>query len=260
MKTIVFQSYRTEDVPGWIYRCLDTVRSWAVGRGFDYEFVDDRLFDYVPEWFRSKVDENKFIMSDLARLELAREFLAGKYQRAIWVDADILVFDPEQFEIEVTEEYAFCREVWIERRPGKKHAAKIKVNNAVSLFLADNSMLDFYIYACKTIVANHCQNFDNILVGTRFLTNLYRAIKFPLIHNVGLFSPAVMNDIAGGGGPMVEAYMRAFGRPLGAGNLCGSFRGKEFNGVLMSDSIYDQAVEKLLKTRGTILNTCLTQK
>ncbi len=259
MKTVVYQSYRTEDVPGWITRCLKTVRDWADRKGFDYEFIDDRLFDYVPKWFREKVEGNKVLMSDLARLELAREFLGIGYKRTIWVDADIVVFDPDRFDIEVTEEYGFCREVWIKRTQEGTGLATGRVNNAVTVFVTGNSMLDFYIHACKSIVGNRSGEFPNIVIGTAFLTVLYRALRFPLIDNVGLFSPPVTNDIAGGGGAMVDAYMKAFGRPLRAGNLGASFHNKKLNGVFMTDSVYDRAIDNLLETKGNALNDRLTQ-
>ena len=259
MKTIVYQSYRTEDVPGWITRCLKTVRRWADHKGFEYEFIDDRLFDYVPKWFREKVGENKLLMSDLARLELAREFLGSGYKRTIWIDADIVVFDPDRFDIEVIEEYRFCREVWIERTQEGTGRALGRVNNAVTVFVASNSMLDFYIHACKSMIGNRSGEFPNIFIGTTFLTHLHKALRFPLIDNVGLFSPPVTTDLAAGGGDMVDAYMKAFGRPLQAGNLCASFRNKNYNGIIMTDSVYDRAIDHLLETEGNLLNDRLTQ-
>ena len=45
MKTLVYQSFRTSDVPGWVTRCMKSVRGWAADRGFDYQFFDDRFFE-----------------------------------------------------------------------------------------------------------------------------------------------------------------------------------------------------------------------
>ena len=45
MKTVVFQSYKTEDVPPWIATCMDGVRQWSAAKGFDYRFMDDQFFD-----------------------------------------------------------------------------------------------------------------------------------------------------------------------------------------------------------------------
>ncbi len=51
--TVVFQSFRTRDVPAWITRCMETARAWAALRGFDYQFLDDRFFDRIPDRYRA---------------------------------------------------------------------------------------------------------------------------------------------------------------------------------------------------------------
>ncbi len=257
MKTVVYQSYRTENVPRWIERCLVSVREWAADKGFDYRFIDDRLFDYVPDWFRDKVGGNKVMMSDLARLELAREFLGQGYRRTIWVDADVLIFDPARFDIAVDSQYAFCREVWVEQAEGGQARLLSRVNNAVSVFTAGNDMLDFYIHACKSLVGNRREQVSEIANGVVLLTRLYEALRFSLITDVGLFSPLVLNDIAGGGGPMAAAYMEAFGGPVRAGNLCASFRNDTKNGIAMTDELYERAVENLMNSGGAALNDLL---
>jgi hypothetical protein len=50
-----------------IAACLQSARGWADQSGFDYHFVDDRLFDYCPPWYREKVAGDILLMSDLAR-------------------------------------------------------------------------------------------------------------------------------------------------------------------------------------------------
>jgi hypothetical protein len=42
------------------------------------------------------VDDNKRSITNLARLELTREVLREQYDRAIWFDADVFVFAPEE--------------------------------------------------------------------------------------------------------------------------------------------------------------------
>ena len=49
-KTLVIQSHRMPLPAPWMQRCLDSVRTWAEARGFDYRFLDDELFDLVPDW------------------------------------------------------------------------------------------------------------------------------------------------------------------------------------------------------------------
>ena len=62
MKTIVYQSYRTTDVPAWVQTCLHSARDWAASRGFEYRFFDDRFFDYCPPWYREKVGKQVLLL------------------------------------------------------------------------------------------------------------------------------------------------------------------------------------------------------
>src|SRR5271155_4687165 len=95
-QTVVFQSYRTQNVPKWIVGCMETARGWAGMRGFDYQFLDDRFFDRVPAEFRARTTD-KLILTDIARLLVTRELLEGGYERVVWIDADVAVFDPESW-------------------------------------------------------------------------------------------------------------------------------------------------------------------
>src|ERR1700691_64233 len=100
MRTVVCQAYCSPTgVPPWIERCMDTVRGWAEHRGFAYERTDDGLFYPVPPWCGQRVGGEPVRMSALARLLLARSLLA-RYDRAVWVDADVVVFDPERFVVD----------------------------------------------------------------------------------------------------------------------------------------------------------------
>ena len=267
MKTVVYQSYRTINVPDWINRCMRTVRDWAALKGFDYVFVDDRLFEYVPAWYREKVNNQIQPVSDLARLGLAKEFLSGEFERAIWVDADVVVFDAERLAIDVTEEYAFCHEIWVEKlgpvRAARRGLRGLKwggvycrqrVNNAVAVFTRGNSMLDFYIHACEQIVKNKRGRISNLEVGTLLLTELHRRLSLPLLKNVGLFSPHLMQDIASGDGKVLKIYMEEFGSPIRAANLCASYANKEYEGLTVGEDAYHLVLDKLIETGGGVVN------
>ena len=254
LKTIVYQSYRIVEVPSWIELCMKTVKDWADINGFDYYFIDDRFFEYVPSWYKDKVNGQFLLVSDLARLELSKEFLSNGYDRTIWVDADVLIFDPYKFTINISEDYAFCREVWV--TPVAKLFLKFvySVNNAVSVFVKNNSFLEFYIQACQSIVKNKQGKISPVEVGTLFLTQLYNILHFPLIRTVGLFSPLVMKDIATGKGSILRKYMKHFASPIYAANLTLSYRNINFKGVVMNDKLFDVIVDSLLRTKGEIVN------
>ena len=255
MRTVVYQSFRTSGVPWWLGRCLNSVRAWAGGLGYDYRFVDDRLFDRVPAWYRERVGGQLCPMADLARLEVARELLAAGYGRTVWVDADVLVFRPEGLALPGGGGYAFCRELWLEPDGLGGAAFARKVNNAVAVFTAASAgPLAFFVDAALSLVRHRPGPVGKLDVSTNFLTALHAQLHFPLVGGVGLFGPAVLPDLAAGGGPLAEAYRAAFGGPLAAANLCASFRGQRVHGVEATDELFGRAVDTLLATRGAALN------
>jgi hypothetical protein len=118
MKTIVYQSYRGNETPNWLETCMQTVKNWAELKDFDYQRVDN-FFDYVPDWYIDKSQGKINIIADLARLEIAKKFLNQGYDQTIWMDADVVVFDPDNLNIDTSEEYLVCREVWLDTADDK---------------------------------------------------------------------------------------------------------------------------------------------
>lgn len=248
MKTLVYQSYRTIDVAPWIRRCLDTVRDWAEVQGFEYRFIDDALFDFVPAWYRQKVANNILLVSDLARLEAAKQFLSSGYERVIWVDADVLVFDPDRFRIDVVEEYAFCRELWLAQDESGMLNLFRRVHNAVSVYVTGNHFLDFYSFASQRIVREQDAP-TSLDIGTRFLSSVHRFLPHPLLENVGMFSPALLQLIDQRRTDVLSEYRESFGKPVYAANLCASLSGQPDLGV----GLLDRVVDHLLSERGGVL-------
>lgn len=251
-RSIVFQSFRQVDVSAWVTRCLQTVQAWAQAKGYEYLFMDDKLFDHVPDWYQEKVQGQKQLMSDLARLILARELLAQGFERALWIDADVAVFDPDQFDLPLTS--AFCQEVWVTRIAGLFTCFRRKVNNAVAVFCPNNGFLDEYIEQCQRIVRQKRGPFAMGEVGTVYLTKRHRRGEFPLIRSVGLFSPILLQAIAARKERLIARYLRHMGSPIYAANLTLSYRNRAFRGVLMRDEMYDDILEQILRTKGEIIN------
>jgi hypothetical protein len=254
VRTVVHQSFRETGAPASIGRCLASVAQWAAAKGYAYRFCGDSLFDRVPAWYRERVAGNRLPMSDLARLVVARELLAEGFARTIWVDADVLVFDPDRFDISVSQEYAVCREVWIRGAGRDRWQASEGLHNAVCVFVAGNSFLDFYIHACQEVVANKRGAVTSHEVGPDLLGRLAPIIGTRVIPDVGLFSPPVTRAIARGGGPALNTYRRHFAHPVRAANLCASFldRGAEEN--RLTERHLDRAIDRLLATRGQVIN------
>ena len=253
MKTVVYQSFRTDDVPRGMARCLDSVADWAERRGYAYRFLDDALFDRVPAWFRARVGGNPLPMSDLARLKVAREWLAAGFERAVWLDADVLVFDPDAFDVAHVTDYAFGREIWV-RRGRDAPLVTEGLHNAICVLCRGNQFLDFYIHACEEIVRAAETDVLSHQIGPDFLNRLRDVIGGRIIPDMGLFSPLVMTDIANGGGPALTAYKEAFGHSVRAANLCLSFVDRESSGVTVTGDVFERAIDRLIDTRGQVVN------
>jgi len=223
-------------------------------RGYEYRFVDDALFDRVPTWFRAKVGDNLLPMSDLARLKMARELLEQGYERVIWLDADVLVFDPNGFEITTDRDYAFGREVWVRRGDGDGLFVTEGLHNAICVFCRDNDFLDFYIHACEEVVRDAESEVLSHQIGPDLLNRLSDVIGPRIVPDVGLFSPLVIADITSGSGRALTAYMDEFAHPVRAANLCLSFVGRASSGVTVTNAILNRAIDRLLETRGDVVN------
>lgn len=247
--TLIYQSYRTHHVPHWIERCLASVKSWAEKRGFTYCFIDDELFKYAPSWYREKVEGNVQLVSDLSRLILARKFLQQGYQQVIWIDADMLIFDPENFSIQTDEGVYFCRETWVDADPEGNIIHQKKVNNSISVFHRQNTFLEFYIDACQKMVKQSKGRPPHVLVGTSFLTHLHKMYPLSLLGNVGIISPALVHDLFTQQTHFIEKYLEWQGSSIHAANLCGSMKDKCFKGTELNEKSMEAVVEKLLQNR-----------
>lgn len=231
-----------------------TVKEWAAANGFDYSYIDDRLFEYTPTWYREKAAHKICVIADLARAELAKEYLSSGYKRTVWIDADVVIFDAPSFKVAIPGSHAFCREVWLDITPEKKLRCLNNINNAVTVFTGNSEFLDFYIYACKENVRTWQGQNIPAEINIRFLTAVFPHLRFPLLNNVGLFSPFIMNSLVTGDDRLPSLYMQKFGSTLCAANLCLSFRNKAYNGIYMPDSTYEQVIKLLLETKGKVIN------
>jgi hypothetical protein len=252
MKTVVHQSFRTANVPPWVERCLASVRAWAAANGYEYRFIDDKLFDYAGAAYCARVRHSMQAIANLARLELAREALEAGYDRAIWVDADVLVFDSRRLKIEIASGYAFCHEVWIEIRPDGSVSETRKVNNCVCVFTRSAPDLDILVKLVRHIVA-HREIESSYTVGVYLLTALKPILGFPVLTNVGMFSPCVVRGLAAGDDRYPAIQARAFGHPVYAANLCTSLSAQ------IAEAEYMSAIDALITSRGDAINRFVPQ-
>lgn len=256
-RTIVVQSFRDRDVPGWIERCLSTVRAWTVKSNFTYRFMGDGFLDLVPDWYRRIACEHITVVADLARLLLARQCLEEGFDRVVWIDADLAVFNPRGLCLDPSLSYGYCREVWVERDRSSRISAFLKVNNSACSFRNDHDArthLDDYIAACTSIVAGLTHLRDHTEVGTKFLTSQHQQRSLPILRGFGLISPVVMQALLSSETEVLKLFMTWQGGPLHGANLCNFFRATTKVGPRITDEVYSAVLDKLMENEGCVLN------
>jgi hypothetical protein len=222
---------------------MDSVEAWARAEGFAYRFLDDSLFDRLPDGAASKLMPRPPMAADLARLLLAREVLAEGADRAVWLDADSFVFAPDRL-ILPDAPYAFGREVWVQPNGDGRLRVFRNVHNAFCLFGVGNPVLDFLIEAATRIALRLDGPASPQLLGPKLLTALHNIVGFPLIETAGAASPLVLRDLAAGGGPALDK-LRAEPPAPAVLNLCASLVGRESDGVAVDEALIETAMAAL---------------
>jgi hypothetical protein len=253
---VVLQSFRAHDVPDWIQRCMASVRTWAEQRQCTYAFVGDELLALPPDWFRKKSSRYLNIVTDLGRLLCAREYLARGAERVLWIDADVLIFQPDSLNIDPTLSYGYTKEAWCRRDDKGAITSSRKINNAACLFRGDDAglaHLNGYIDDCLTLLQETDKVRDHTLIGTRYLTARNSQTPLPVLLGFGLLSPLVMRAILTPDSEVLAYFGEQHGDPIYAANLCNFFRGTGVNHSGIADDIYTAVVNALLADGGAML-------
>jgi hypothetical protein len=255
MDTLVLQSYRTHDVPFWMDACMASVRAWTRQSGWDYQFMDDAFFSLAPDWVRKRCAGNPYAVTDVCRLTWLRQKLASGHARVIWADADMLVFDPQNLVIPAGIGHGFARELFLQINTDGTTTPVHGINNALMVFERGDTLLETYLDACLV----HLRTLPpgpvpRTALGPAMLAAMSRGRALNAIEGIGLFSLAVMQDIALGGGPLVAEYLRLSSVPPAAANLCHFLR----NATPLPqrpffDAAYNDAVIRLVASRGAVL-------
>lgn len=253
MRTLVFQSFRRDNIPDWLTCCMNSVAKWSRRRGFEYRFIGDELFELLPEWFANAYAGRMLPLTDLGRLKAAAKYLQEGFTRTVWIDADVLIFDPDNFSVDTEFGFAFCRELWLEKRWGAT-VADNRINNCVSVYEQGNAFLDFYLYAAQALARAKAQDLTDWDIGTNLLSTLGRTLPLPLLGNVGMFSAQIVRSLASEDDKLLTEYASHLGASLAAGNFCNSSTTKP--GLLGTDphAILDKAVCTLLAEQGATIN------
>ncbi len=256
--TIVIQTFRNHNIPPWIQRCLDSVRDWARLHSLDYSLAGDEFYDLCGPEFLARGPKNPQAITNLARLVATRRHLDAGYRQVIWMDADLLVFDPERLVFDFPVEslptgYAFGREVWIEYGGSAGvFISKPMVHNAATYFTQAAVDLDMLIALIRHIDAGR-RIVNNFQIGVRLLRGLQHSLMFPTFSHASMFSPTLLRAVAEQNEQVLQVYGRIFRYQSCAGNLCLGSQDK------IPLDVLGRAMDRLLHEKGAVVNRHATE-
>ncbi len=219
--------------------------------------MDDRFFTLVPQWARERCGDNLYAVTDLCRLQWLQQTLAeGRASRAIWIDADVLVFAPDSFRLPIGTGHAFAKELFLKVGNDGSAVPVHGINNAVMVFERGDATLAAYLDACTDLLRTLPSGpVPRTALGPQLLQRLAEDRGSALIDGVGLFTLALMREVARGGSEFTRAYLQHSPTPPAAANLCHFLRNAtpplHRAGF---DALYLSALEQLLATKGAVLN------
>lgn len=232
--TLVIQSHRDPLPFAWLKSCITSVKNWSTESGYHYRWLGDELLAPVSDNIRAKTKALPVIASDLGRLYALREGLKT-YERAVWLDADFLIFDPENFRLPAAEnmplDYLLGREVWVQSDPERPNKLKTytKVHNAFLLFdrtanTNTNSFLEFYLSHAKKLLIECNGNIPPQFIGPKLLTAIHNVVGCPVFEQAGMLSPAVIDDLLSNGTLCcaLNLMLKRSSTSLAGANLCSS--------------------------------------
>ena len=252
----VLQSYEAASTPAWISRYLDSVRSWAAERGYRYRF-SPAFFDRAPAWFKERCAPETGPLTDVARLYLMQELFDAGEEFVLWVDADVLVFDPAALAIDPATGFTVIEEVTVwEDAQGRGFATPRGVNGALLGSRRAHPMFLRYFEAVEDTVRAHPEGpIARTIAGPRLLTTLTDGASIERLTSVGLFTPEILVQIATGRQTLPRLFAHRFGHRVAAANLCHFFRGEvPAAAVDRFDAAMLAAIDLLVQSRGEVVN------
>lgn len=236
MKSILLQSLYAPPWPEWIAICLSQTENWAARAGCDYHLMgDDELFGENPGWFTRACQRRILPQTDLGRLLAMRRALRRGYDRVIWLDADVLIFDAS---FDLANE-VMAREAWVSHATNGGFRVTRGVNNSVMAFVAGSAVLPAYIDAALGVAAGwRGETPDQRALGPDLLATRPEARAAVLAPDAAMFSPMLTAALARGDAGPLRAHAAIWRGPVRAANLCSS--------LITDDQVMLTAVETLL--------------
>lgn len=243
--TIVLQSQSPIRLDGWQGRCCASVAAWARNHGYTYRHEGDEFLDRVPARLRRRFAGQRVVLSDLARLHWLRTVLEEGYERAIWVDADVLVFrdfaPPARGDL-------VGRECWIQFQDRALRSYR-KVHNAWLQFAAGSALLPFYTERAEALLRLADAPVVPQFIGPKLLTAWHNIVPFAVEERVGMLSPRCLHELLTPPhqpAPALDRLASGHRTPLCALNLCASLEGRGTDGVMHDADAYHRVIDGLL--------------
>ena len=246
---LVFQSHSVK-TPSWILRCTASVRAWADRNGYAYRLLGNELFEGIPAAISLKA-QSMLPLADMGRL-LWAERLLKEWDCVIWIDADVLVFDPSNFAVDTTLPHLVCREVLVRREKGAALPTVLLGSNPTVLMFQRGSSLPARWLGQMRKVAARRPGLGDADFGRELLRQIAPRGGLPAIRTVGHFNAAILKEIYGHEGPSIELMMKASGVPFAAANLCGHHK--------LPNDAYFRIIDRLIESGGAVVNDWLPRK
>ena len=234
-KVLVLQSDRPPPRPEWRRRCLASVEGWAAGQGYAYRLIGDELFDPIPDELERACVGVLLPLTDIGRLLWLQKLLREGWDRVIWLDADILIFDPS---LRLTGE-AVGREIWISKGRETGYRAAESVNNCVLSVAAQSPLRQRLLEATLAEAASFRAAPHPRALGPDLFRRLHAADPLPVAPDIAMASPIMLAALAGGDPAPLAAHRAVWVGPVRAANLCGS--------LMEGDEQANRAVRRLLE-------------
>ena len=215
-QVLILQSYKSRPWAEWRTLCHASVRSWAATQGYGYRFIGDELFDLIPDNVRLACRDVILPMTDVGRLLWLERLLAEGWARVIWLDSDILIFNPA-LRIE-----AECvgREVWISKGLREGFRAAESVNNCMLSIEAGSKLLPRILKETFATMAGFGKPPHPRSLGPDLLRRLHKQDALPVAPDIAMASPEIISALADGCPMALAAHHSVWCGPVRAANLC----------------------------------------
>ncbi len=205
--------------------CLDSVADWAERHGYQYLFIGDELFEPLPAWYRQKLAARLPVAADLARLLWLQQLLQRRAADVVaWLDADVLVFAPSVWRVELVQDCVFGYERWLQKEDNKLgYRIHKNVHNAYCAFSRDSTTLPFLIDRIQWLVKEvDIERMPPQFVGPKLLTSLRNIVGLDVDEQAGAVSPMLASALLQPHSDLLAGYLSQLQTPMCAANLCAS--------------------------------------